>query len=85
MPVLLNNDIVSQSMKWLSGLGHIGQGFSKARRASATLDLIHSHIFDPMRGRNQATTPYFITFIDNYSRYSHIYLISHKSEALIML
>ena len=25
---------------------------------------------------------YFITFIDDYTRYSYVYLISHKSEAL---
>ena len=25
---------------------------------------------------------YFITFIDDYTRYGHFYLISHKSEAL---
>jgi len=25
---------------------------------------------------------YFITFIDDFSRYGHVYLISHKSEAL---
>src|SRR5438045_8141928 len=35
-----------------------------------------------MSARNRMNTPYFITFIDDYSRYGHIYLISHKSEAL---
>ena len=25
---------------------------------------------------------YFITFVDDFTRYSHVYLISHKSEAL---
>ena len=25
---------------------------------------------------------YFIAFIDDYTRYGHVYLISHKSEAL---
>ena len=24
---------------------------------------------------------YFITFIDDYSRYGHVYLLKHKSEA----
>ena len=27
-------------------------------------------------------TSYFITFIDDYSRFGHVYLISHKSETL---
>jgi hypothetical protein len=35
-----------------------------------------------MSARNRTNTLYFITFIDDYSRYGHIYLISHKSEAL---
>ena len=25
---------------------------------------------------------YFITFIDDFTRYGHVYLITHKSEAL---
>ena len=25
---------------------------------------------------------YFITFIDDFTRYGHVHLISHKSEAL---
>src|SRR5438270_549399 len=58
------------------------KSFGKARRASAPLDLIHSDICGPMSARNRTNTPYFITFIDDYSRYGHIYLISHKSEAL---
>ena len=28
------------------------------------------------------TRLYFITFINDYTRYDHVYLISHKSEAL---
>src|SRR4051812_42434615 len=35
-----------------------------------------------MSARNRTNTPYFITFIYDYSRYGHICLISHKSEAL---
>ena len=58
------------------------KSFGKARRASGPLDLIHSDICGPMTARNQTNTPYFITFIDDYSRYGHIYLFSHKSEAL---
>src|SRR5436189_5604766 len=116
VPVWLNHDIASESIKWHRRLGHIGQdrlsrlvksgltgsltkvtlptcqfclagkairkSFGKTRRTSAPLDLIHSDICGPMSARNRTNTPYFITFIDDYSRYSHIYLISHKSEAL---
>src|SRR4051812_66309 len=58
------------------------KSFSKAKRASAPLDLIHLDICGPMNARNRTNTPYFITFIDDYSRNTHIYLISHKSETL---
>ena len=33
-----------------------------------------------VRARHEGS--YFITFIDNFTRYGHIYLISHKFEAL---
>jgi len=33
-----------------------------------------------VRARHGVT--YFITFIDDYTRYGHIFLISHKSEVL---
>ena len=33
-----------------------------------------------MRARHEDT--YFITYIDDYTRYRHIYLISHKFQAL---
>src|SRR3954464_1405868 len=101
VPVLLNNDVASELMKWHSRLGHIGhdrlsrlvksgltgsltkvtlptcesclagnttrKSFDKARRALAPLDLIHSDISGPMSTRNRTNTPYFITFIDDYS------------------
>jgi hypothetical protein len=33
-----------------------------------------------MRARHGGN--YFITFIDDFTRFGHVYLISHKSEAL---
>ena len=44
--------------------------------------LIHSDICGPMNVRARHGAWYFITFIDDYSRYGYVYLISHKSEAL---
>jgi len=43
---------------------------------------MHSDICGPMSVREQHGATYFITFIDDYTRYGHIFLISHKSEAL---
>ena len=35
-----------------------------------------------MNVRAKHGTLYFITFINDYSRFGHVYLIFHKSEAL---
>ena len=55
--------------------------FGKATRTSP-LELIHSNICGPMSVRARHGATYFITFIDDYTLYGHIFLISHKSEAL---
>ena len=56
--------------------------FGKATRASFPLQLIHFDICGPMNVRARHGGFYFITFIDDYTRYGHVYLISHKFEAL---
>ena len=56
--------------------------FGKGTRAEYPLMLIHSDICGPMNVRARHGAWYFITFIDDYSRYGYVYLISHKSEAL---
>ena len=56
--------------------------FGTGTRSEFPLQLIHSDICGPMNVRARHGGRYFITFIDDYTRYSHIYLISHKSDAL---
>ena len=56
--------------------------FAKAERACFPLDLIHFDIGGPMNVRTRHATQYFITFIDDFTRFGHVYLISHKFEAL---
>ena len=51
-------------------------------RAEFPLQLIHSDVCSPMNVRARHGAYYFITFIDHYSRYGLVYLISYKSEAL---
>ncbi|KAJ4730414.1 Gag/pol protein [Rhynchospora pubera] len=60
----------------------IRKPFGKAIRATSPLQLIHSDICGPMNVRARHGGVYFITFIDDYTRYSQVYLISHKSDAL---
>ena len=58
----------------------IRKPFGKA--VTAELQLIHSNICGPMNVRARHGASYFITFIDDYTRYGHVYLISLKSQAL---
>ena len=56
--------------------------FGKATRATIPLQLVYSDICGPINVRARHGATYFITFIDDFTHYSHVYLISHKSEAL---
>ena len=56
--------------------------FGKAKRAISKLQLIHSNIYGLMNVRARHGANYFITFIDDFTRFGHVYLISHKFEAL---
>ena len=46
------------------------------------LDLIHSNICELDGALTRNGKRYFITFIDDYSNYTYVYLMRHKSEAL---
>jgi transposase InsO family protein len=53
----------------------------KGTRAKDLLELIHSDVCGPMSISARDGYRYFITFIDDYSRYGYIYLMKNKSEA----
>ena len=52
-----------------------------ATRSSELLELIHIEISGPY-SHSLCGKSFFVTFIDDFSRYGYVYLISHKSEAL---
>ena len=52
-----------------------------AIRSSGVLDLIHTDISGPYAA-TLCGNFYFITFIDNYSRYGYLFLIKEKSESV---
>ena len=56
--------------------------FGKVKRACFPSELIHSDICGLMNVRSRYGAQYFITFIDDFTQFSHIYLISHRSETL---
>ena len=53
----------------------------KGARAIDVLGLIHNDVCGPMNHMTRGGFYYFITFIDDYSRYGHLYLMKHKSES----
>ena len=53
-----------------------------ANRSSSILELIHTDICGPFPTASWNGQQYFITFIDDYSRYGYLYLIHEKSQSL---
>ena len=53
----------------------------KGERADELLDLIHTYVCGPMSVHAKGGFIYFITFIDDYSRYGYLYLMRYKYEA----
>jgi hypothetical protein len=50
--------------------------------ASATFDLIHSDIWGPSPVPTVGGSRYFVIFVDDFSRYTWIYLMKNRSEVL---
>ena len=54
----------------------------KAPKATHLLELVHSDIYGPINVKACHGASNFLTFIDDYSRFSFVYLISHRFEEL---
>ena len=46
------------------------------------MQLVYTEVCGPMQTQSLGGSHYFITFVDDYSRYSRSYFMKHKSEAL---
>ncbi|KAA0066715.1 gag/pol protein [Cucumis melo var. makuwa] len=53
----------------------------KGLKAKNSLELVHSDLCGPMNVKARGGYEYFISFIDDYSRYGHVYLIQNKSDS----
>ena len=53
---------------------------AKGYRAKEVLELVHTDLCGPISTSARGGYEYFITFIDDYSRYGYIYLMRHKSK-----
>ena len=48
------------------------------------LGLIHTHLADLKQTMSRGGKNYFVTFVDDFSRYTKVYLVKHKNEAFGM-
>lgn len=55
--------------------------FKSVEKTNDLLELIHSKICDKKSIETRGGKRYFITFIDDYSKYTYVYLIRTKDEA----
>ena len=53
----------------------------KDERATELLGLVHTDVCGPMSISAKGGYFYFITFMDDLSRYGYIYLMKHKSDS----
>jgi hypothetical protein len=53
----------------------------QSERASHLLGPVYTDVCGPMNSVAKGGFQYFITFIDDFSRYGYIYLMRHKSES----
>lgn len=52
----------------------------KAWRALEVLQLVHSDVAGPFQAPSFSKARYVLTFIDDYSRFTWVYFLIHKSE-----
>ena len=53
---------------------------TKGLRATEPLELVHSDVCGPFATQARRGYEYYVTFIDDYSRYGYVYLMRRKSE-----
>ena len=53
---------------------------AKGERSKEPLQLVHSNVCGPLSVQARGGYEYFVTFIDDYSRYGYVYLMHKKSE-----
>ena len=58
--------------------------FQSIERSSEPLELIHSNIYDLKFIQTRGDKKYFLTLIDDCTRYCYVYLLRSKDEALEM-
>ncbi len=52
----------------------------EATRASKVLELVHSDVCRPMKTTSRGGAQYFVTFIDDFSKKTHVYILKAKGK-----
>ncbi|RDX67863.1 hypothetical protein CR513_53217, partial [Mucuna pruriens] len=66
--------------------GHKKITYNKsATRSIQLLEIVHTHICDSFYVNSFGKKRYFITFIDDYSRYDYVYILHKKSQVVNVL
>ncbi|MCO5601069.1 hypothetical protein L7F22_055186 [Adiantum nelumboides] len=86
-------EIKTQAMQdaelWHARFGHVGYGslmtlqrhnMDGSVRATRKLQLVHSDVCGPMRTPSVGNNLYFVTFIDDFSRFCWVYPLKAKSD-----
>ena len=53
-----------------------------SQRSNQPFETIHSDVCGPMHVKSFGNSQYFVTFIDDYSRYTQVYFLKSKDEVL---
>lgn len=53
--------------------------------SSCSFDFVHSDVCGPYRGATHDDKRYFLTLVDNFSRYTRIFLLTSKVDCIISL
>jgi hypothetical protein len=51
-------------------------------RASELFEIIHTDVYGPMHVKSFGNSQYFVTFIDDYSKYTQVYFLKSKDQVL---
>lgn len=49
-------------------------------KSQRVLELVHTDVCGPMQNNSIGGSRYFVSFIDDYSRYAHVFFVSNKSD-----
>lgn len=81
--ILCGNNISETCTGCVLGKSHRAP-FPKTGKTRSTkpLQLIHSDVLGPIEVKSLGDTYYFVSFIDNFSKRTTVYIISHKSKVL---